>query len=88
MRWLWSCLSSTVHCLIQNGNKIGAGPLWVKFPSLPLYFWSEDIFICIGHALGTYPDYDKTYIHSANWSLARILVYLDTREGLEEEINL
>ena len=42
----------------------------------------------IGNALGTYLDYNKTYVQTKNRALAIILVYLDTREGLEEKITL
>ncbi len=69
-------------------EKIGTRSLWARLCGLPLHFWSEDIFIRIGNALGTYLDYDKIYIHLRNRSLAGILVYLDSREGLEEKITL
>lgn len=69
-------------------EQIGVGPLWGRLPRLPLQYWSEVVFVCIGNVLGTYLDYDKSYIKSWNKSLARILVPLDTREGLEEKITL
>lgn len=69
-------------------EQIGAGPLWVRLPGLPLQYWLEDVFVRIGNMLGTYLDYDKSYIQSKNRTLARILVYLDTYEGLEETITL
>lgn len=69
-------------------KKIGVGPIWVRLPSLPLQFWSETMFIRIGNALGTYLEYDKTFVQSKNRALTRILVHLDTREGLEEMITL
>ena len=69
-------------------EQIGAVPIWVRLPGLPLQYWSEVVFLRIGNALGTYLDYDKTYVQTKNRSMARILVYLDTREGLEEKITL
>lgn len=42
----------------------------------------------IGNALGTYLDHDRSYVESRSRTLARILVHLDTREGLEENITL
>lgn len=69
-------------------EQIGAGPIWVRLPGLPLQFWSEAVFIKIGNALGTYLEYDKTYVQTKKRALARILVHLDTREGLEEKITL
>jgi len=67
---------------------LGAGPLWVNLLGLPLHFWLEDIFARIGNALGTFLDYEKSYQTFGNKSVARILVYLDTKEGLEEHITL
>jgi len=66
---------------------IGVGPLCIRLPNLPLQYWSEDIFIYIGNSLGTYLDYDKSYIKYGNRSLARIVVYLDTSEELEEKTH-
>jgi len=55
---------------------------------LPLQYWCEEVFIKIGNALGTYLDHDRTFVQSKNRTLARILVHLDTREGLGEKITL
>lgn len=46
------------------------------------------MLIIIGNALGTYLDHDRTFMESKNRTLARVLVHLDTREGLEEKITL
>lgn len=69
-------------------EQLGAEPIWVRLPGLPIPFWDEEVFIRVGNALGTYLDYDRTYVESGNRTLARILVHLDTREGLEEQITL
>jgi len=45
-------------------EQIGDGPLWVRLPGLPLQYWSEEVFICIGNALGTYLDHDRTFVES------------------------
>ena len=42
----------------------------------------------IGNTLGTFLDYDRSYIQLKKQTLARILVHLDTHEGLEEKITL
>lgn len=39
-------------------EQIGAGPIWVHLPGLPLQYWKEEAFIKIGNALGTYLDHD------------------------------
>lgn len=69
-------------------EQIGAGPLWVRLSGLHLQYWSEEVFMCIGNSLGSYLDHDRTFIESRNRILVRILVYLDTHEGLEEKITL
>lgn len=69
-------------------EQLGAGPIWVRLPGLPIPFWAEEVFIRVGNALGTYLDYDRTYVESGNRMLARILVHLDTHDGLEEQITL
>lgn len=69
-------------------EQIGAGPLWVRLPGLPLQYWCEEAFIRIGNALGTYLDHDRTLVESSDRTVARILVHLDTREGLVGKITL
>lgn len=69
-------------------EQIGARPLWVRLPGLPLQYWCEEVFVRIGNALGTYLNHDRTFVQSKNRTLARILVHMDTREGLEEKITL
>jgi len=69
-------------------EKLGVAPHWVRLPGLPLHLWFDDIFKHIGNELGTYLDHEKSYITSRNMSLARILVHLDTREGMEEQITI
>lgn len=78
----WSPLFDPEH------EKIAAGPLWVRLPGLPTQYWSEESFKKIGNALGTYLDHDRGYLDTRKKTVARILVHLDTREGLEERITL
>ena len=33
-------------------EQIGASPLWVRLSGLPLQYWSEEVFMRIGNALG------------------------------------
>ena len=67
---------------------LGAGPIWVWLPGLPLHLRNEHIFKHIGNFLGTYLDHDRSFIDSGKMAFACILVHLDTREGLEEAINI
>lgn len=69
-------------------EQIGAGPLWVQLSGLPLQYWNEEAFVKIGNALGTYLDHDRSYKETNKRILARILVHLDTREGLEAKMTL
>jgi len=48
----------------------------------------EEIFRCIGDNLGIYLDHDIFYIESGCLAITRILVHLDTREGLVESYQL
>lgn len=65
-----------------------AGPIWVRLPSLSLQFWGQEIFKVIGDDLGVYLDHDRTYQDTDCLEMARILVHLDTREGLVESYLL
>lgn len=47
-------------------EQLGAGLLWVRLSGLPLHFWFEDFFNQIGNAVGTFLDYDKSYVTSGN----------------------
>lgn len=63
---------------------MGIGPIWVHLPGLPLQFWAEDIFRCIGDDMGVYLDHNRSYQDTGCMEIARILVHLDTKEGLVE----
>lgn len=68
-------------------EQIGVGPIWVRLLGLPQY-WSEDVFIRIGNRLGTYLDFNKSYVQTKNRALVFILVHLDMQDRLEEKIIL
>lgn len=53
-----------------------------------MQFWTLQVFKRIGDALGTYLEHDKSYEKTGIMTMARILVHLDTRAGLEEKITL
>lgn len=69
-------------------EQLGVGPIWVRLPGLPMQFWTPQVFKCIGDALGTYLEHDQSYEQTGIMTMARILVHLDTRVGLEEKITL
>jgi hypothetical protein len=62
--------------------------VWVQLPGLPRELWMEDVFKIFGNRLGTFMEADMSFIHSQNQGIARILVSLNLREGLEKEIDI
>lgn len=74
----WSPLFDLEH------EQLGAGPIWVRMPRLPLQLWAEDVFRCVGNDLGVFLDYETSFQELGKMAYARILVHLDTREGLVE----
>lgn len=42
-------------------EQMGAGPIWVCLPSLPMQFWIPQVFKHIGDAQGTYLEHDQSY---------------------------
>lgn len=69
-------------------EQLGAGPVWVRLPGLPWQFWSPYVFKRIGDTLGTYLEHDRSYENTGKRTMARILVHMDTRPGLEEVIEI
>ena len=69
-------------------EKAGAGLIWVRIPSFPIHFWTDSLFKSIRDDLGTYLDHDRSFLDTGNISMAKILVFLDTRDGLHEAYNI
>lgn len=69
-------------------EQLGAGPIWVRLPGLPMQFLTLEVFKRIGDVLGTYLEHDQSYERTGIMNMARILVHLDNRAGLEEKITL
>jgi hypothetical protein len=62
--------------------------VWVRLPALPLQFWTLDYFKAIGNFLGEFLEADLSFEETKQRKVARILVNLNVREGLGEEIDL
>jgi hypothetical protein len=62
--------------------------VWVCLPALPLHFWSLEHFKAIGNFLGDFLEADMTFEETKQRKVARILVNLNVREGLGEEVDL
>lgn len=69
-------------------EKMGVGPIWVRLLGFPLQFWLKYVFRCIGDDLGIYLDHDRSYMETNSLAIVRILVHLDTREGLVESFSV
>jgi hypothetical protein len=54
----------------------------------PPEFWTELSFKELGNAMGTFMDVDMSFRETGKMSMAIILVALDVREGLAEELVL
>ena len=71
-----------------SGERVDEVPIWVRLPGSPRQYWSEEHFICISNILGTFLEVDLSYkimkLHRVAW----ILVNINVREGLFEEIHL
>jgi len=66
----------------------GVGPIWMRLPGLPVQFWNETAFRNIGEDFGHYLDHDRSYLVMRNKMMARILIFLDTRDGLHDNYNM
>lgn len=83
--WTSSSAAQEMESTIQPWEgTIGCWIVLGQTTSLPLHFLSKDNFTQNENPLGTFLDYDNSYVTSSKKSMARILMYLDTIEGLEE----
>lgn len=71
-----------------NKENARAGPIWMRLPGLPIQLWNETTFRNIGDDFGHYLDHDRSYLTTRNRAVARILIFLDTRDGLHDTYNM
>lgn len=69
-------------------EKLAYLPICVKLPGLPQLLWTIKIFRDIGNVLGQFLEADMSFIQTCEQGTARIVVRLNPREGLSEEIQL
>lgn len=69
-------------------EKVGEFPVWVRAPNLPPFLWADSVFKSIGNLLGTFLDADRSYLHTYEKAVARILVRLNPTDGLAKSITL
>jgi hypothetical protein len=58
------------------------------FPTLPLIFWTEDVFKEIRNILGFYYEADFSFHTTSNMGMARLLVGLNVSKGLADTISI
>ena len=61
-------------------------PIWVKLPNFPFEFWSVEFFRMLGNTLGTFLEVDVSFLETGMCCLGKIMVLLDLRNGLAEDI--
>ena len=42
-------------------ERVDVIPIWIRLPSLPRQYWSEEHFISIGNILGTFLEADMSF---------------------------
>jgi hypothetical protein len=60
----------------------------VRLSGLPTELWTKEGFRLLGNTMGTFLGIDMSFLETKKMSVARILVFLNIRKGLAEEINL
>ena len=63
-------------------------PLWVRLLGLPLHYCTEEHFINIGNILWSFLEADLSFKEMKMKRVARILVSINIREGLVEDMLL
>ena len=61
-------------------------PFGFNLPNLPFEFWSVEFFKMIGNALGTFLEADLSFLKTSICCLGKVLVLIDMRNGLAEDI--
>jgi len=69
-------------------ERVDESPIWVRLPALPLHYWEPFHFRNIGNILGSFLEADLSYLETFDQRVARILVSINLREGLAEQMNL
>jgi hypothetical protein len=71
-----------------SSNQMDVALLWVRLPPLLLELWTPEGFHIIGNAIGTFMEADMSFLSGDEMTMARILVMVDMRGGLVEEMTL
>lgn len=68
--------------------KTGKEPIWVRLSRLPFELWSLAFVRLFGNHIGEFIDADYSFKQTRDMAMARILVLIDLREGLAEDLCL
>lgn len=94
LRKIWSINSSPMllkpwsPMFDASREQVDVIPIWVRLPALPFQYWNEKYFRIIGNKLGEFLEADNSYLETRQRKVARILVNINVREGLGEELDL
>jgi hypothetical protein len=69
-------------------ERVDEEPIWVRLSGLPMQFWNSARFVVIGNMLGSYIEADMSFEDTGLMSVARILVRLNLRPGLLQELTI
>lgn len=69
-------------------ERVDSVPLWVHLPGLPLQYWKEYHLREIGNLVGTFLEADLSFLETQQRQVTRILVNVNIREGLAEDMQL
>jgi len=94
LRRIWSIQSSPMllkpwtPMFDASRERVDIIPIWVRLPALPHQYWEEKYFKIIGNKIGEYLEADNSYLETRQRKMARILVNINVREGLGDEVDL
>nr|XP_016448534.1 PREDICTED: uncharacterized protein LOC107773643 [Nicotiana tabacum] len=63
-------------------------PVWIRFPGLPVGYWSTDVLSKLASAVGRPLYTDKITAHYEKISFARVLVEVDAAHPLPDQIHI
>jgi hypothetical protein len=69
-------------------ERVDEEPIWVRLPGLPMQYWNTHRFAAIGNLLGRYLEADMSFEVTGYMTVARILVQINLRKGLYQEITI
>jgi len=71
-----------------NSERVDSVPLWVRLPGLPLQYWKPHHLREIGNIIGNFLEADLSFLENKQREVARILVNVNIREGLAEDLQM